>query len=80
MPVAAADWRGRCLIRILSAAMSCSASDYLDQAAGATAILESSAFERRFRDMHAVTQQLQGRLAHFETVGQYVLGLGADTT
>jgi hypothetical protein len=29
--------------------------------------------------MHAVTQQLQGRQAHFETVGQYVLGFPADT-
>ena len=29
-------------------------------AAGATAIFTSRAFERRFRDLHAVTQQLQG--------------------
>jgi alkylation response protein AidB-like acyl-CoA dehydrogenase len=49
-------------------------------AAGATAIFASGAFERRFRDMHAVTQQLQGRQAHFETVGQFLLGLEPDTS
>jgi len=30
--------------------------------------------------MHAVTQQIQGRQAHFETVGQFLLGLEPDTT
>jgi alkylation response protein AidB-like acyl-CoA dehydrogenase len=49
-------------------------------AAGATAIFESGAFERRLRDLHAVTQQLQGRQVHFESVGQYLLGLEPDTT
>ncbi len=49
-------------------------------AAGSTAIFTSRAFERRFRDLHAVTQQLQGRLAHFETVGQFLLGLEPDTS
>jgi indole-3-acetate monooxygenase len=43
--------------------------------AGATAIFESNAFERRFRDMHAVTQQMQARQDHYETVGKYFLGL-----
>ncbi len=47
-------------------------------AAGATAIFTSNAFERRFRDVHAVTQQLQGRQAHFETVGQFLLGIEPD--
>ncbi|HJU19897.1 MAG TPA: acyl-CoA dehydrogenase family protein [Stellaceae bacterium] len=49
------------------------------QAAGSTAIFEDNLFERRFRDIHAVCQQLQGRQEHFETVGQYLLGLPADT-
>jgi alkylation response protein AidB-like acyl-CoA dehydrogenase len=48
-------------------------------AAGSTAIFEEHPFERRFRDIHAVAQQLQGRRQHFETVGQYLLGLPADT-
>jgi alkylation response protein AidB-like acyl-CoA dehydrogenase len=44
-------------------------------AAGATAIFEANPFERRFRDIHTVVQQYQGRQAHFETVGQVLLGL-----
>ena len=44
-------------------------------AAGSTAIFEANPFERRFRDIHTVSQQLQGRQEHFETVGQYLLGL-----
>ncbi|HEX2151951.1 MAG TPA: acyl-CoA dehydrogenase family protein [Stellaceae bacterium] len=53
--------------------------DMLYQAAGATAIFNENPFERRFRDIHSVAQQLQGRQQHFETVGQYMMGLDADT-
>jgi len=49
--------------------------DMAYHAAGATAIFESNPFERRFRDIHTVIQQYQGRQAHFETVGQALLGL-----
>ena len=35
-------------------------------AAGSTAIFASGAFERRFRDVHAVAQQIHGRAAHYE--------------
>ncbi len=48
-------------------------------AAGSTAIFEGNPFERRFRDVHTVSQQLQGRQEHFETVGQYLLGLETDS-
>ena len=54
--------------------------DVLYQAAGATAIFDENPFERRFRDIHSVAQQLQGRQQHFETVGQYLLGLEGDTS
>jgi hypothetical protein len=47
-------------------------------AAGATAIFQSNDFERRFRDIHTVAQQVQGRASHFETVGQFMLGLGPE--
>jgi indole-3-acetate monooxygenase len=47
----------------------------LYSAAGATAIFNDNPFERRFRDMHAGSQQGQGRPIHFETVGQILLGL-----
>ncbi|HET7343141.1 MAG TPA: acyl-CoA dehydrogenase family protein [Methylomirabilota bacterium] len=49
-------------------------------AAGATAIFASQAFERRFRDIHTISQQLQGRDDHFENVGQFLLGLAPDTS
>lgn len=55
------------------------AVDTLYHAAGATAIFEDNPFERRFRDIHTVVQQYQGRQAHFETVGQVLLGLGPDS-
>lgn len=52
--------------------------DILYDAAGSHAILKSGPFERRFRDMHAVTQQLQGRKSHFENVGRFLLGHDVD--
>ncbi len=56
------------------------AVDFAYNAAGTTAIFESHPLERRFRDMHTVTQQVQGRLSHFETVGAYLLGGEHDLT
>lgn len=56
------------------------AGDFAYEAAGATAVFDANPFERRFRDLHAIVQQLQGRAAHFETVGQHLLGLDADTS
>ncbi len=50
-------------------------ADFAWAEAGATAIFESQPFERRFRDIHAVTQQIQARRTHFETVGQHLMGL-----
>lgn len=55
-------------------------SEFAYKAAGASAVFDDAPFERRFRDAHAVSQQLQGRLNHFETVGRYLLGLEIDTT
>lgn len=56
------------------------AVDFAYNAAGATAIFENHPLERRFRDIHTVTQQLQGRLSHFETVGAWMMGADADLT
>jgi alkylation response protein AidB-like acyl-CoA dehydrogenase len=55
-------------------------ADMTHHAGGATSIFIESAFDRGFRDIHAVTQQLQGRQSHFETVGRFLLGLEPDTT
>jgi alkylation response protein AidB-like acyl-CoA dehydrogenase len=45
------------------------------QLAGGTAIFENEAFERRLRDIHAVTQQVQSQFVNFEITGQVLLGL-----
>jgi alkylation response protein AidB-like acyl-CoA dehydrogenase len=50
-------------------------ADYAYKAAGTDAIVPGAPFERRFRDIHTVVQQIQGRAAHFEAVGQVLLGL-----
>ena len=50
----------------------------LYEAAGAMAIFDARPFERRFRDIHTVTQQIQGHPEHFETVGQVLLGRTPD--
>ena len=41
--------------------------------AGSTAVFSENAFERRFRDMHAIAQQLQARDQHYESVGLAIL-------
>jgi len=43
-------------------------------AAGAMVVFERRPFEKRFRDIHTLTQQIQGHAAHFETVGQILMG------
>jgi alkylation response protein AidB-like acyl-CoA dehydrogenase len=41
--------------------------------AGATAVFAANKFERRFRDMHAIAQQIQARDTHYEDVGRAIL-------
>jgi alkylation response protein AidB-like acyl-CoA dehydrogenase len=50
-------------------------ADYAYKAAGTDAIFLGTAFERRFRDIHTLSQQIQSRAAHFESVGQILLGI-----
>jgi len=50
-------------------------ADFTYKAAGADAIFPGSPFERRFRDMHTLSQQTQSRGAHYEVVGQILLGM-----
>lgn len=51
------------------------AADILFREAGATAIFRSNPFERRFRDVHTVSIQVQGSIARMQSVGQARLGL-----
>jgi alkylation response protein AidB-like acyl-CoA dehydrogenase len=50
-------------------------ADFTYKAAGVDAIFPGSPFERRFRDIHTLSQQIQARGAHFEEVGQVLLGM-----
>ena len=50
-------------------------ADLAYTAAGATAIFAAEPFERRFRDMHTLTQQVQAHASNFELVGQSLLGV-----
>jgi alkylation response protein AidB-like acyl-CoA dehydrogenase len=46
--------------------------------AGATALYEGNLLQRHFQDVHVISQHLQGRLAHYEMIGRYVMGLPID--
>jgi alkylation response protein AidB-like acyl-CoA dehydrogenase len=54
--------------------------DTVYDAAGATAIYEGNLIQRHFQDIHVISQHLQGRLSHYELVGQHWLGLKIDQT
>lgn len=50
-------------------------ADRIHKAAGVSAIfVGKSPFERRWRDIHTLSQQIQARDAHFEAVGGILLG------
>ncbi|MEO8714952.1 MAG: acyl-CoA dehydrogenase family protein [Acetobacteraceae bacterium] len=55
------------------------AADWTYRAAGTDAIVAGSAFERRFRDIHTVSQQIQARMANFEAVGRIMMGIEPET-
>jgi alkylation response protein AidB-like acyl-CoA dehydrogenase len=54
-------------------------ADFAYKAAGVDSIFPGSPFERRFRDIHTLSQQIQARGAHFEQVGQVLLGVPPET-
>ena len=45
-------------------------ADYVYKAAGTSAIFRGAPLERRFRDIHTLSQQIQSRDSHFEAVGR----------
>jgi alkylation response protein AidB-like acyl-CoA dehydrogenase len=49
-------------------------ADTVYKAAGVNAIFPGSPFERRFRDIHTLSQQIQSRTSHFEAVGRILMG------
>ena len=52
---------------------SASVVDTAYRMAGATAVFAANKFERRFRDMHAIAQQIQARDTHYEDAGKAIL-------
>ena len=50
------------------------AVDLLYDTAGTSAVFADGPFERRFRDIHMIAQQIQGRKAHYRSVGAWMLG------
>jgi alkylation response protein AidB-like acyl-CoA dehydrogenase len=49
-------------------------ADGIHKAAGVDAIFPDSPFERRFRDIHTLSQQIQSRSSHFAAAGAVLLG------
>ncbi|MGE0765202.1 MAG: acyl-CoA dehydrogenase family protein [Hyphomicrobiaceae bacterium] len=49
-------------------------ADTVYKLAGVSAIFPGSPFERRFRDIHTLSQQIQSRSSHFEAAGRILLG------
>ena len=54
---------------------SAAAVDRAYNAAGTDGIYADRPLQRCFQDVHVLTQQVQGRQAHYRTVGQQLLGL-----
>lgn len=55
-------------------------ADWVYKAAGTSAIFLGTPFERRFRDIHTLSQQIQAREAHFENVGRILFNGDPDGT
>jgi alkylation response protein AidB-like acyl-CoA dehydrogenase len=79
--VAAIDLNARVRVRLGCAHAITSAlevADYVYKAAGVSAIFPGTPFERRFRDIHTLSQQIQSRDSHFESVGRVMLNGDPD--
>lgn len=75
------DVAARARVRLGSAHAIQNAIDVADKTyrlAGVSAIFPDSPFERRFRDMHTLSQQIQARVGHFESVGKVMFGVNTD--
>ena len=71
------DLADRAKVRLACANVIQMASEVADMTykeAGVSAIFPGTPFERRFRDIHTLTQQIQSRGAHYEAVGSILLG------
>ncbi len=85
-------WRGACedgapsldqRIRLRLAAthgirMAAQVVDTVYNLFGSQAIFERNPVQRRFQDVHVISQQIQGRMDHYDVAGQHFLGLEAE--
>ena len=46
---------------------------------GSSAIFEQSPIQRKFQDVRVISQQIQGRMSHYDTAGRHFLGLDPDS-
>ena len=46
---------------------------------GSHAVYNSNPIHIRFQDIHALTQQIQGRVEHYSTAGQHLLGIKTES-
>ena len=42
---------------------------------GSNAIFNFNPIQRKFEDIHAISQQVQGRMEHYDSVGRFFLGM-----
>jgi alkylation response protein AidB-like acyl-CoA dehydrogenase len=79
--IAAIDLTARVRVRLGCAhaiSTAVEVADYVFKAAGTSAIFPGTPFERRFRDIHTLSQQIQSRDAHFEAVGRVMFNGDPD--
>ena len=79
--IASIDLAARVRVRLGCAHAISSAVEVADsvyKAAGTSAIFPGTPFERRFRDIHTLSQQIQSREAHFEAVGRVMFNGDPD--
>lgn len=55
--------------------MSAEVVDIAYTVGGSNSIFADNPIQRRFQDIHVITQQIQGRLTHYDTAGRFFLGL-----
>jgi alkylation response protein AidB-like acyl-CoA dehydrogenase len=55
--------------------MSAEVVDIAYSVCGSNSIFASNPVQRRFQDIHVITQQFQGRMDHYDTAGKFFLGL-----
>ncbi len=89
LETAATAWESACTVQVLTLEerirlrlasthairMAAAVVDIAYEVCGSDAIFEHKPIQRRFQDAHVITQQIQGRMAHYDTAGQFFLGL-----